>query len=196
MSISPPTSDNVLPSGTWIDISPHTEQSLRKDLGARDFTVNAIAMNLQTGELYDPYNGVNDIEQRVIRVVSEESLRNDPVRIIRAIRFSFTPETRDAVAENKLLLQYAPSERVGQELLKMLSFKNASHAFSLMNDLDVLRYVLPALQQCVGVAQNDYHHLDVFEHSLILIDLLPINFDKIISLLDSAIAEKVKALYV
>lgn len=149
------------------------------DLSRRDFTINAMALALDTNELVDPLNGRLDLEKRQLRMVYDASFEDDPLRMLRAVqfaaRFEFTiePETFDAMRHHAPLINTISNERIAEELNKLLVLaKKPSVGFQLMRTAGLLKEVLPELQQCVGVDQpGGYHKYDVFEHTLYTIDV-------------------------
>ena len=155
--------------------------SIEDDLVRRDFTVNAMAWELEKDELVDPLGGCIDLDARQLRMVYPDSFLDDPLRMLRAIqfaaRFEFTIEekTFDAICNNAHLIETVSLERIAEELNKLLTLaEKPSLGFRLMESTGLLKYVLPDLQRCVGVAQpGGYHKYDVFEHILFTIDACP-----------------------
>jgi putative nucleotidyltransferase with HDIG domain len=151
------------------------------DLARRDFTINAIARDLQTGDVIDPFEGRKDIENGVIRMVTAQSFREDPLRMLRAVqfaaRFSFAiePETKSAITENASLIKTVSPERIAEELNKMLvRAEKPSTGFILMQETGLLREILPELEETVGVDQpGGYHAYDVFMHTMHMLDAAP-----------------------
>lgn len=158
--------------------------SVEDDLVRRDFTINAMAIELGTDTLIDPLDGRKDLENRLIRIVYPESFTDDPLRMLRAIvfaaRFEFEIEERTMamLKENVQLIHSVSAERIADELRKLL--ERADHpsiGFRLMEQTGLLREILPELQDCVGVDQpGGYHAYDVFEHTLRAVDASPKNF--------------------
>ena len=111
----------VFPQGT-LDLALQVGSSLETDLYRRDFTINAIAYNLQTKTLVDPLNGVSDLEQGILRMVSPANLEDDPLRLLRAYRqaaqlnFTIEANTRKAIGDRASLLTKIAAERVQTEL--------------------------------------------------------------------------------
>ena len=155
--------------------------SIEDDLVRRDFTINAMAWALDNDELVDPLGGQVDLQKKQIRMVYGETFQDDPLRMLRAIqfaaRFEFTIEknTFDAIRENASLITTVSSERIAEELTKLLTrSKKPSHGFRLMESCGLLKEILPELQECVSVQQpGGYHKYDVFEHTLHTIDATP-----------------------
>ena len=158
-------------------------RDINSDLGRRDFTINAMAMNITTGEVVDPYDGKKDLENKVIRSVRDPYLRfdEDGLRILRAMRFavkfgfSIEEETKKAMHENVMDLEYVSKERVTEEFRKTLTLnKPISSIFMEFND--IVSYLIPEIKECVGFNQNNkYHKHDVYEHLLAVTDLADTN---------------------
>jgi len=151
------------------------------DLSRRDFTINAMAEDLSTKELVDPLNGRKDIKRRLIRITNLNSFRDDPLRMLRGVqfaaRFEFELEknTLKSLQENADLISTVSSERIQEELNKLLlKAKYPSVGFRLMQKVGLLEKILPELASCVGVTQpGGYHAYDVFEHSILTVDFAP-----------------------
>ncbi len=164
----------------------HFTKNLKDDLSRRDFTVNALAYNDNTG-LVDLYGGQEDIYNSIIKTVGEPSARfqEDGLRIMRALRFAsvlgFTiePETAKAIHENKDLLKNISAERLSVELTKLVCGKNAFNI--LMEYSDVLSVFIPEIESAVGFTQyGKKHAYDVWEHICHTVDTIP--QDKILRL--------------
>jgi len=151
--------------------------NIEDDLSRRDFTVNALAMNLK-GDVIDPYGGKNDLATRVIRTVGapEERFGEDALRLMRAVRFSvelgfeIEMNTRRAIVKLAGGLESIAKERVRDELTKILMTPNAAKGIILLEELDLLRYILPELRDGIGVVQNKHHIYTVFEHNVRALD--------------------------
>jgi tRNA nucleotidyltransferase (CCA-adding enzyme) len=157
------------------------ELKVEDDLQRRDFTINAMAIRLDNSELIDPLDGEIDLKNKLIRMVTSNSFREDPLRMLRAIqfaaRFEFTiePETAAAIKKYAHLIETVSPERVMEELNKlMLLAGKPSIGFHLMQKLGLLNIVLPEVQNMVGIKQpGGYHKYNVFEHALKTIDACP-----------------------
>ena len=143
--------------------------SVEDDLLRRDFTINAMARDMD-GNLIDPLNGQADLDDELIRVLTNTSAADDPLRILRAVRFmarlgfNTEPDTDRQLREAAPLLQHVSAERMQYELLKMVMEPHVDKALRYMEQIGALAVVLPELQDCVGCEQNKYHSFDVFEH--------------------------------
>jgi len=160
------------------------ETELIKDLERRDFTVNAIALNPVTDELVDPFNGKQDLTNKIVRAVGnpEERFREDPLRMLRMCRFAgklgFTvdPETLQATQKLCELILDVPMERVKEELFKILELKKFHVAWKVFKESKLLETLLPELAKLEGVEQPiEYHKYHVLTHSFLTANKLPRN---------------------
>jgi poly(A) polymerase/tRNA nucleotidyltransferase (CCA-adding enzyme) len=152
---------------------------LHEDLRSRDFTLNSLALSLARGEpprLIDVCGGVDDLRARRLRSAAVENLDQDPLRMMRAVRFAFKlgltlePKTREAIRQRAAAIATVSQERVRDELWKILSLPKPGAAIDTLRQLGMLPYVLPELAQTVGVTQSSPHHLDVYAHTLLVMD--------------------------
>ncbi|MCJ7508777.1 MAG: hypothetical protein MUO85_08630, partial [candidate division Zixibacteria bacterium] len=154
------------------------------DLARRDFTINAMALELPNEKLIDPLNGRKDIKNRLVRFTSPQSFKDDPLRMLRAIqfaaRFEFEIEkkTYDSLCENVQLISTVSMERIQEEINKLLlKAKRPSTGFRLMQKSGMLEILFPELEKTVGIDQpGGYHAYDVFEHSILSVDYAPVDF--------------------
>lgn len=166
--------------GNFLDLAEMRGETIGEDLGRRDFTINAMAISLHadgtTGDLLDPFGGSRDIQQKFIRMVSEEAFVSDPLRILRAFRFAaaltFTIEgqTLKAIQANAPLLKQVSVERIMAELQCILLTADSSTWFRQMDEMGLLEIILPEILPMKGCEQNWYHHKDVWEHSLLVME--------------------------
>ncbi len=151
--------------------------TIAEDLSRRDFTVNAMAMNLHAGaaqEIIDPFQGQADLKARVIRAVGDPEARfqEDALRILRAVRFSaqlgFTLDHATEAAMKKYagLLEAISKERIRDEFMKMIMTDHAHEAIRLMARDGILAYVVKELGEGIDVGQNKHHIYSVFEHNV------------------------------
>ncbi|WP_319414944.1 HD domain-containing protein [Marispirochaeta aestuarii] len=148
--------------------------SIEEDLSRRDFSMNALAWNISDARLIDLYDGVEAI--RAGRIVAigrpEERFAEDPLRILRACRFSaqlgfvIEDKTRQAAAGLCGSLTGISSERVRDEFNKLITGEYCAQGLFLLRDLGILPHILPELHRCTGVFQKGSHSFDVFEHSV------------------------------
>jgi poly(A) polymerase len=154
------------------DFSPLQGETIEEDLRRRDFTVNALARPFDGGDLIDPLGARADLEGRTLRVIGPEAYERDPLRALRLPRFvaelGFEPDAETerltrAAAPN---VASAAGERIFLELRRMVITDGAIPGLQLADSLGVLEAVLPELTALHGVEQSDYHHLDVYDHTL------------------------------
>ena len=158
--------------------------SLEDDQNRRDFTINALAVSLNKGnfgELIDPFEGLRDLERKIIRTPLEpgKTFSDDPLRMMRAVRFSaqldfeIEQETLDAIALYRNRLNIISKERVHVELNKILLSEKPSVGFLHMFNTNLLDKVLPEMSNLAGVdIKNGIGHKDNFYHTLEVIDNL------------------------
>ena len=157
---------------TFLDFARYRGQNLDEDLRLRDFTMNAIALDLRTRTLHDPLNGASDLRAGLIRACSPTSFSDDPVRILRAVRqaaafdLKIELETRKAMRQAAQLLPNVSPERQRDELFKMLEGPQPDASLRALEMLGVLPHLLPELSLLKGVEQSPPHIYDVWEHTL------------------------------
>jgi poly(A) polymerase len=152
--------------------------TLEEDALRRDFTVNALLQNLHDGKLYDPLGtGLRDMKAKILRTPldPESTFRDDPLRMLRAVRFRWqlhfepAPGLYQAVRETSERLRIISAERIRDELVKMLLLADADRALADLMELELIEKFAPELVAMKGVEQGDFHHLDVWEHSLLVV---------------------------
>lgn len=163
----------VLPDKiNYIDITNPVGDSIEKDLMRRDLTINAIAVNIRTGELIDISGGVTDIRNKCINYVNELNFVDDPLRLLRVYRFQalygfeLAPETISAVCRYSDLIRKPAVERINYEILKLFSGEYAHIALENMNKTWILEEIFPFVKELKQVPPNSHHHLDLFHHSI------------------------------
>ncbi|HUP83110.1 MAG TPA: HD domain-containing protein, partial [Candidatus Limnocylindria bacterium] len=150
--------------------------SLDVDLARRDFTVNAIAWSRDG--LADPANGILDLQAGVLRAVGDPAIRfdEDALRLLRAARlaaqldFEIEPSTLAAMGTTAATVQHVSSERIGEELRKILRSDAPSRALSILADTGVLKFALPELDAQRGLAQDKAPGMDLWAHCLAATD--------------------------
>jgi tRNA nucleotidyltransferase/poly(A) polymerase len=157
--------------------------SAREDAVRRDFTLNALFEDPLSGEIHDLVGGVGDLRAGLIRAIGDPQARiaEDRLRMLRAVRFAarlgfrIDPDTRAAIVAAAPTVADIAAERIGDEIVKILTEGGARRGFELLADTGLLDAVLPEVGRMRGVAQSpDYHpEGDVWTHTLILLDQLP-----------------------
>ncbi|WP_299388104.1 HD domain-containing protein [uncultured Lacinutrix sp.] len=156
--------------------------TLQDDQNRRDFSINALALDLSEanfGDLLDPFNGVQDLEYKIIRTPLDPDITysDDPLRMMRAIRFAtqlgFTieKESLDAITRNNERIKIITNERIVVELNKILESKTPSIGFLLLEETGLLKYILPELTALKGIDEVEgQKHKDNFYHTLEVVD--------------------------
>jgi hypothetical protein len=158
-----------------LDFASYRGPDLEADLRGRDFTVNALALDVHTLALHDPLGGAADLRAKVLRPCSSESLRDDPLRVLRAVRLAAELGLHIPAATRRLIRQAVPGlpevspERLRDELLHILGGSRPSACLRALDLLDVLPHLLPELVPLKGLLQPAPHIHDAWEHTLRLL---------------------------
>lgn len=159
--------------GSWqVDFAAMRGGDIEADLGLRDFTVGAIAVDLVTGEGFDPHGGLADLDAGLVRAVGPRSFADDPLRLLRAARlvaqfgWQIDPETVDLGLETAPLAGEPAGERILAELCLMIAAPDAVAGLAAMDRLGLYGPVLPEVEALKGVVQGPNHHLDVYGHTI------------------------------
>lgn len=170
---------NAGPLPLAVDIAGLRGGSLEADLRSRDFTVNAMALALRPGsgesEVVDVVGGREDLAAKRIRRVNAASLADDPLRLLRAVRFSvelgfpLETATRDQMLRMPGAIGSVSAERVRDELWKTLAGRDPAQALDMLRTLGLLAWVLPEVAGCDLVQQSAPHDKDVYRHTLAVV---------------------------
>jgi tRNA nucleotidyltransferase (CCA-adding enzyme) len=176
--------------------------SLKEDLSRRDFTINAMAINVSQSFLenlnfksedsiitlnpedytiVDLHNGIQDISAQIIQTVGNPNKRfnEDALRMLRAVRFSvqlnmqIENDTFEAIIKNAQLLKHISSERISDEFIKMIKSDFPKEAIKILDEAGLLKYILPELLDGKGVMQGGHHTTDVWTHNLDALETCP-----------------------
>ena len=158
-----------------IQFTPNIEEDLKR----RDFTINAMAVSVpgkngEEHELIDLFGGQKDLEKKIIKAVGNPDSRfnEDALRILRAIRlaselgFEIEPETKTAIKKYAGHLEEIAQERIHDEFVKVIMSDRAKEGVELMHELEILKYILPELEEGIDIEQNKAHSFTVWEHNL------------------------------
>lgn len=163
----------------YIDFST-LQGNIEIDLSKRDFTVDAIAIQLDenvdtgfgTGRIIDPFGGLNDLRQRQIRAFDDDVFRADAARLLRAVRiaaeldFNIHSDTETLIARDCQLISGIAGERTREELLRILALPGAGSRLAYMDRLGLLTAMIPELALARGIDQPKIHYWDVYDHSI------------------------------
>ncbi len=149
------------------------EDKLENDLARRDFTINALAMGADK-QIVDLFGGEKDINKRVIRTVGEpeDRFREDALRMLRAVRFycqlrfDIEPKTERNIQKCAGTIKFIANERIRDELIKILSSDRPAEGIRKLQETKLLNYIIPELEEGIGMAQNHHHTSTVYEHNL------------------------------
>ncbi len=147
---------------------------LEDDLKRRDFTMNAIAYDPANDSLVDPYDGQKDIKDNIIRTVGkpEDRFGEDALRILRAVRFEtelqfkIEKETEKAIQKTANTLEKIAIERIKDEFVKIIMSENPMDGIISLHQLDILKYIIPELEEGLGEKQKGAHVYTIWEHNL------------------------------
>lgn len=160
--------------------------ALERDLAGRDFTINAMAMDMD-GNLYDPWGGQADLKAGLIRATcdrAEELFTDDPLRMMRAIRFAtgynakIAESTYTAILQMNHLLAGIAKERIRDELNTIITSERSADGIRGLQTSGLMTYVIPEIEAMVGFDQRNFRHdKDLFEHSLAVLQGVPARID-------------------
>lgn len=158
------------------------EDELDKDLERRDFTVNALALDPdRKDEVIDLFGGRKDLQKRIIRAVGEpaDRFKEDALRMLRAVRFcsqlgfELEPKTQRGILKLAGSIKFVSPERIRDELVKILESDRPAEGIQLLHDCKLLQYIIPELEQGVGVKQDRHHIYPVFQHNVLALKHCP-----------------------
>jgi poly(A) polymerase len=166
----------IMPDGQWqVDFTTF-KGDIQDDLARRDFTIDAMAVKLGADftpkNIIDPFHGQDDLHRRLIKTVSKTTFKEDPVRLLRAIRlaaelnFHLESATEKLITQDNKLITDVAGERVREELIRLLNLSGAGSNLFYLDKLGVLTILIPELSMCKGVEQPQEHAWDVFDHSI------------------------------
>ncbi len=159
-------------SRTLMDFASYRGRDLEADITGRDFTLNAIALNLADNSIHDPLGGALDLKEKRLRACSPSVFIDDPVRILRGIRlaanfgFHILPDTRKAMKEAAVFVGDISPERMRDELFRLLDGNQPAVCLRALDLLGALEKIFPEISTLKGVVQPPPHVHDVWEHSL------------------------------
>ena len=149
-------------------------ETIKEDLALRDFAINTLAISLseKKPKLIDYFHAGKDIRGKVIKVVKDEVIPQDPLRILRGFSFvanygfRISAKTLKLMVKHKSLIKKVSKERINEELFKILTSNNSYKVIKVMDKLKIIDEFIPEIIKMRGIGQGGYHHLDVWKHSL------------------------------
>jgi len=158
-----------------IDFTSFRGETIEEDLKKRDFTFNAMAIPINSlfenkFLIFDPFLGYKDLKEKIIRIIAEENIIEDPLRILRGYRFfaygfgEIESNTRKLFRIHKSKINRCAKERILQELLYILTSSKTFETFKLMDEDSILKELFPYIEKTKGIPQPSFHHLDVGDH--------------------------------
>ncbi len=171
-----------------IDVSLPKAGDIESDLLKRDLSINAMAYDFKTQSIIDPLNGKSDLKDRIIRIISENAIKDDPLRMLRAFRiaaelkFKISDRSLVLIEKNKKLIRRISSERIGYEFLKLITTESYKYLVE-MNRVGLIDQMFGNFRYANGCTQNKFHLYDVKDHSLLTvrkIDEMMYDIDNII----------------
>ena len=160
-------------------------QTIEQDLARRDFTINAMALEIKEKKggieklkIIDPFRGQKDLGNKLIKAVGEPADRfsEDALRMLRAIRFAVSldsqlwqieKKTFEGIKNNAHLLKFISQERIREELIKMINSPQGARGIELLRRTELLKYIIPELEEGFGVWQNKHHIYQIYQHLLL-----------------------------
>ncbi|NLL90263.1 MAG: CCA tRNA nucleotidyltransferase [Dehalococcoidales bacterium] len=156
---------------------------IEDDLSRRDFTLNAMAVPLKDiesaigkADIIDPFGGLSDVQQKILRVTCDSAFEADPLRLLRAARlsaelgFAIEDSTEELVKKHARMITAVSGERIREELLKLLSLPKTGDLFLYLEEMGLLSAIMPEILPSKGLEQPSEHYWDVFTHSIKTID--------------------------
>jgi poly(A) polymerase len=161
---------------SWqLDVMMLDGATIEQDLARRDLTVNAIAEPVGGGDHVDPFGGIEDLRARILRAVSGAAFLDDPLRVMRLARlacelnFEIELGTAEAARPVARRLTAVSPERVFEELKRLICADRAPDGIGLLGSLGIAAAVLPELDALGGIDQSRFHHLDVLDHTRLVL---------------------------
>jgi poly(A) polymerase len=162
---------------TWhLDFASFSN-GIENDLARRDFTIDAMAVELQgfisgAAQVIDPFSGENDLRKGLVRAVSQRIFQEDAARLLRGVRlaaelgFKIEPGTETLIQEHCQLAKLVPGERLREELVRILALPGSDEAVRYLDKLGLLTEIIPEMEVLKGAKQPKEHYWDVFDHSV------------------------------
>lgn len=153
-----------------INISKLKENTIEDNLAIRDFTMNAIAINLKSNQIIDPFKGRLHIKRRIIQEINDESIKSDPIRILRGIRFyikygmHFSAYTEVNIREQAKNIVNCPKKLIESEIMNIIHNDEGGIFFEVADQFYVLKELIPHIEELKKIGKCKYHAVDAFTH--------------------------------
>lgn len=174
------TTYRIIKSDLSIDLTFFQGRTIDDDLQRRDFTINAIAFSLLNERFHWVEGALEDTGVKVIRSVSTHAIDQDPLRMLRAIRYLSTldgfilaMELKKEISLKRDLIGKLPGERIKMELDQILLSPRRTFGMTALHELGLLLTLFPELKGLESLGQSEYHHLDALSHTLLIIEKIP-----------------------
>jgi poly(A) polymerase len=171
------TTYRIIKDDMSLDLTFLQGETIEEDLQRRDFTVNAIAFSLRDGSFHWVEGGLKDIEKKLIRTVSNHSIDQDPLRMLRAIRYLCTLDgfvmdkgLKEEISLKKEKILSLPGERIKTELDQILLSPRQAIGMKSLHESNLLLTLFPEFKGLENLGQNEHHHLDVLSHTLLMVE--------------------------
>ncbi len=154
----------------YLDITKPVEDNIEKDILRRDLTINAIAYDINEEKIVDLTNGISDIQNKIIKGISDKNFEDDPLRLLRIFRFAaktgfnISDELIELTKKLAPLIHKSAKERVNTELMKMFEGKFTAEALLKMLETGLLTEIFPIYNDVKKIPPNSHHHLDLIHH--------------------------------
>jgi poly(A) polymerase len=167
----------IIKEGISVDLTFLQGKTIEEDLRRRDFTVNTVAFSLQDETFHWVEGALEDFEKKLIRTVSKHSIDQDPLRMLRAIRYVCTldafvmdKELKEEISLKKEKTASLPGERIKAELDQIFLSPQPAIGMKSLYESDLLLTLFPELKGLETLGQNEHHHLDVLSHTLLVVE--------------------------
>ncbi len=156
----------------YFDFAKIDGKSIFDDLSRRDFTINAIAYDINKETFIDPFNGKDDLKKKIIKTINEKNIIDDPLRIMRAFRFlavlgfEIEQETYNIIKKNYQLINKPAKERLSYELMRTFGGQNIKNILLKMDECGLINEIFSYYKEIKKIPPNSHHHLDLFNHLL------------------------------
>ncbi len=167
----------------YIDITKPVENDFEKDILRRDLTINAIAYDINEEKIIDLAGGINDIQNRIIKGISDKNFEDDPLRLLRIFRFqaktgfNISDELISLTQKLAPLIHKSAKERINTELMKMFECKYTDTALLQLDKAGLLTQILPIYNEVKKIPSNSHHHLDLIHHLIETVRQIQLIYD-------------------